>query len=361
MDILKLLDSVVDMIPSFVESRSSAASKAERFRLGELLSQLQDSYLPQLLMTCRYPASVTQQAPRQKRVLACMKALRVLASDLHFNVVSAETLQILRKDEMPLISLHAGCTIARIACQAQVGIMHSVWISHHKMLFMKCYPTLQALKVLSPLEDFVAEEGLWQQLQLGLNLEPAGATSDALWESIQKTNGQLADQSVLLGPDDLQYLDQLRVRASGGDVTSELPRSCKFALTRGRTIILIALLQSMVTSPLPEDGLNMTLETLRFVTKSSLVRFASRRAQVILVELLSQTVRKLYSKFGGGSEVVEDIIGVLFDVLVTVGYPRSIEDAEIFIEEYLALVPDCAAAMAALQELKVTRSLVLLD
>jgi hypothetical protein len=278
-----------------------------------------------------------------------MKALRVLASDLHFNIASAEAVCILRKDEMPLVAHQANCTTARMACQAQLGIVHSVWISPHKKLFMKCHPTLDALKVLSPLEDFTAEVGLWQQLWLGLDLEPAEAGSDALWESIQQPNGKPADQSELLGPEDLQYLDQLKVRTSEGDVRSEFPRSCKFALTRGRTIILIAFLQSMLNSSLPEDGLEMMLETLRYITKSSLARFASRRAQALLVELSGKTL-KLCSDFGGASEVVEDITAVLFDVLVTVGFPKAIEDAEKVVEEYLGLVPACEAAMSALHQ-----------
>jgi hypothetical protein len=161
---------------------------------------------------------------------------------------------------------------------------------------------------------------------------------------------QPGDQSVLLAPRELQYLDQLKLRVSEDGAASECPRSCKFALTRGRTIILIAFLQQMVTLPLPEEGLDVTLETLRFITKSTLARFASRRAQAMLVELLSRTVKKLYSEFGSHSKVVRDIIDVLFDVLSIVGYPKSIDDAKIFIEEYLALEPNCAAATAAFHQ-----------
>jgi hypothetical protein len=352
LDILKLLDPVVAKIPFFVESRTSSQHDAERFRLGELLSQLHERYIPQLLATCRYPTSTAQQLPRQRRALLCMEALRVLASDLHFNVASAEALPVLRKDEMPLVAHLATCTTARIACQVQLGIMHSVWISHDKKLFMKCYPTLDALKVLNPLEDYTAEAGLWQQLRLGLDPHGAETSPDTLWESVQQMDGQLADQSVLLRPDELQYLDQLKLRAFRDRNKAECPRSCKFALTRGRTIILIAFLQSMVTSPLPEEGLDITLETLRFITKSSLARFASRRAQALLVELLSKTVKKLRFEFGGGAEVVKDIIGVLFDVLSMVGHPKSINDAETFITEYLTLEPDCEEARTALHQVQ---------
>jgi hypothetical protein len=70
----------------------------------------------------------------------------------------------------------------------------------------------------------------------------------------------------------------------------------------------------------------------------------------MLVELLSRTVKKLYSEFGSRSKVVRDIIDVLFDVLSIVGYPKSIDDAKIFIEEYLALEPNCAAATAAFHQ-----------
>ena len=353
LDILKWLDSVVEMIPSFVEARNSSGFEAERFRLGELLSQLEESYIPQLLATCRYPVTVAQRIPRQRRALACMNALRVLASDLHFSVANAEALAILRNDETPLVSHYANCTTARIACQVQLGIMHSVWISHDRKLFMKCYSTLDELKILNPLEDYIAEAGLWRQLRLGLHLDSADPTPDALWESIQQTNGQLGDQSVLLAPHELQYLDQLKLRTLEGEAKSECPRSHKFALTRGRTIIVIAFLQSLVTSPLPEEGLDMTLETIRYITKSSLARFASRRAQALLVELLSRTVKKLQSDCPGRPEVVEDIIGVLFEVISTVGHPKAIDDAETFIDEYLASA-DCDAATTALRQVSVT-------
>jgi hypothetical protein len=352
LEILKSMDSVVEMIPTFVESRRISGSEAERFRLGELLSQLQESYIPQLLTTCQHPTTVARRIPRQNRALVCMKALRVLASDLHFNIANAKALHVLRNDEISLVSLSANCTTARLACKVQLGIILSVWVSPDKKLFMKCYPTLDALKVLNPLEDCAAEADLWRQLWLGLGLYPTGTTAEALWESIQQTNGKLGDQSVLLGPDDLQYLDQLKLRTFEGESRSDCPHSCKFALTRGRTIILIAFLQSVATSPLPEDGLDITLETLQFITKSSLARFASRRAQAMLVELVGKTVRMLHSTFGGGCEIVEDIIGVLFDVLVTVGHPKSIKDAETFVNAYLVLEPDCEAATAALHQVR---------
>jgi hypothetical protein len=52
------------------------------------------------------------------------------------------------------------------------------------------------------------------------------------------------------------------------------------------------------------------------------------------------------------AEIVEDIIGVLFDVLVTVGHPKSIKDAETFVNAYLVLEPDCEAATAALHQVR---------
>jgi hypothetical protein len=290
-----------------------------------------------------------------------MKALRVLATDLHFDVANAETLQVLRNDEISIVAHHAKCTIARLACKVQLGIMHSVWVSPDKKLFMKCYPTLDALKVLNSLEDCEAEADLWRQLWLGMGLYSTDTTSEALWDSIQQTNGRLGDQSVLLGPHDLQYLDQLKLRTFEGETQSDCPRSCKFALTRGRTIILIAFLQSIITSPIPEDGLDMTLETLKFIAKSSLARFASRRAQAILVELVGKTVKKLHSAFGGGCEIVDDIIAVLFDVLVTVGYPNSIRDAETLIDEYLESDPGCEMAMAALHQVQFNLPIMLND
>jgi Family of unknown function (DUF6535) len=352
LDILKLVDSVVEMIPSFVKSRRISGSEAERFRLGELLSQLQDSYIPQLLATCKHPTTVARQIPRRNRALVCMKALRVLASDLHFNIANAEPLNVLRNNEISLVAHSANCTTARLACKVQLGIILSVWISPDIKLFMRCYPILGALKILDPLEDSAAEEDLWGQLWLGLGLYPTGTTSATLWESVQQTNGKLGDQSVLLGPDDLQYLDQLKLRTFEGESLSDCPHSCKFALTRGRTIILIAFLQSITASPLPEDGLDVTLETLQFITKSSLARFASRRAQAILVELVGKTVKILHSAFGGGCEIVDNIISVLFDVLATVGHPKSIEDAETLVNEYLELEPNCEAAMTALHQVR---------
>jgi hypothetical protein len=282
-----------------------------------------------------------------------MKALRVLASDLHFNVASAEALHVLRNDEMALVAHSANCTTARLACKIHLGIIMSVWISPDKKLFMKCYSTLDALKVLNHLEDCGAEADLWRQLWLGLNLYPANITLEALWESIRQTNGQLEDQSILLGPDDLQYLDQLNLRTFEGEVQYDCSHSCKFALTRGRTIILIAFLQSIVMSPLLENGLDITLETLQFITKSLLARFSSRRAQARLVELVGKTVRMLHSAFGGACEIIKDIISVLFDVLATVGNPKSIKDAETLIDEYLELEADCEVAMAALHQVRV--------
>ena len=139
---LDSMGAIIEEIPSLVHSNIYCFSPApQRFRLGELLRQCQERYIPRLLEVRQQnlPWNCTQQAGRQRRVSACMIALQALASDLHFDVRCARETSVMREDETFSIANLADCTAARLTYQAQLGVVYSARESHDKDMFMKCY------------------------------------------------------------------------------------------------------------------------------------------------------------------------------------------------------------------------------
>ena len=331
-------DAVIEMVPDFVDTRNTSSNEAEKYRLGEILSQCQNKYIPRLLesVIVTYPirGSVMQTSRRERRAIACMRAIQVVASDLHFSVDSATALTALKNDNRLSIAHLANCTVSRIACRVQLGIMLSSRISPDKKRFLKCHATLDALNILTDMgsqEDVVS---MRKQLRLGLDFQPPEnmlqVDPDALWSQVLSH----VDDLPLLSPDDELLLDQLQLRIGNGG--QEFPRSYKLTLTRGRTVILLAFLQSMVAfeSVNPDQEL---LETLHFISKSTLPRFASPTTQRLLVKLSRQFIGNLMVRhFVGQEEFVRGrIIETLFDVLHTVGDPESMVEVRKIIRDYL--------------------------
>lgn len=352
---LNAQDAIVEMIPDFVTTRNTSYNKAEKYRLGEILLQCQNKYIPRLLesVIIAYPTHglVMQTARRERRAMACMHAIRVVGSDLHFNIDNAKALTSLKNDQRSSIAHFANCTAARIACQVQLGIMLSTRISPSKDRFLKCHATLDALDLLAGMgngENFVS---LRKQLRLGLDFQPPQsmlkADTDALWSQVLNVLPHVDDHSPLY-PDDESLLEQLQLRIGSGG--QECPRRYKLTLTRGRTVILVAFLQSMAASlesAIPDQEL---LDTLRYITKSTLPRFACPRIQTSLVELSGQIVRHLMAHhFVEHEELVRHIVETLFDVLHSVGDLESIVKVKEIIRDYLRMDPGSEEARQALE------------
>lgn len=354
-DILNSKDAIIAKIPLLVESRRKLTALdadgyrlGELFRLGEILFQLQKC-IPEELdrLVNLYPAPITQPLSRQTRAESCMNALRIFASDLHFNIDSARSLARLKNDQWPKIAHYAKCTAARLACQAQLGIVHSIRISPDKKVFVDSYMTLDALDLLESLDV----SGLRRQLKLGLDL---GLTREAvvetLWEQRMMVDIQTANSDIPLRPEDLKLLDELQLRIAEGKVDTECPLYSKYVLTRGRTAILIGFLNSISGTPVPDQEL---LETLSHITKSTLARFTSQQAQTLLVKLSRGLISSLLVHLHEQPILVRQIIAVLFDVLQTVGSAECIEETKVIMREYLNVQPDSQWTKVALRTVSV--------
>ena len=69
----------------------------------------------------------------------------------------------------------------------------------------------------------------------------------------------------------------------------------RIVISRGCTAILVIFLSSMKVFSLPEDTLELTLETLRIITKSLTAAYSSSSTQALLIHLVDQISRQLYA------------------------------------------------------------------
>ena len=69
----------------------------------------------------------------------------------------------------------------------------------------------------------------------------------------------------------------------------------RILINRGCTAILVIFLSSMKPFPLPEDTLELTLETLRIITKGLTVGYSNSSTQTTLIRLVGQISRQLHA------------------------------------------------------------------
>ena len=88
-------------------------------------------------------------------------------------------------------------------------------------------------------------------------------------------------------------LDELVVEYDGDPV--RVGYWGRIMTNRGRTAILVIFLSSMKPFPLPEDTLELTLETLRIITKSLTAAYSSSSTQILLIQLVGKISRQLHA------------------------------------------------------------------
>ena len=162
---------------------------------------------------------------------------------------------------------------------------------------------------------------------------------------------------------DRKRLDELVVKNWKGDPV-EVGYWGQIVINRGCTAILVIFLSSMKPFPPPGDTLELTLETLRIVTKSLTAAYSSSSTQTALIHLVGRISRQLHAHLmeqdpppdqraqkegdviqeipvgvtdAGGArasisnttaEYILPMLQVLFDDIGTIAHPDSIEEAK---------------------------------
>ena len=94
---------------------------------------------------------------------------------------------------------------------------------------------------------------------------------------------------------DRARLDELVVEDDFGDPV-EVGYWGRVVINRGCTAILVIFLSSMKASPLPEDTLELTLETLQIITKSLTAGYSSSSTQTVLIHLTDRISKQLHAQ-----------------------------------------------------------------
>ena len=93
---------------------------------------------------------------------------------------------------------------------------------------------------------------------------------------------------------DQKRLDELVIEDKYGNPV-EVGYWGQILINRGCTAILVIFLSSMKPFPLPEDTLELTLETLRIITESLTAAYSSSSTQTLLIRLVGQISRQLHA------------------------------------------------------------------
>ena len=93
---------------------------------------------------------------------------------------------------------------------------------------------------------------------------------------------------------DQNQLDELVIKYDDGDPV-RVGYWGRILISRGCTAILVIFLSSMKVFPLPEDTLELTLETLRIITKSLTTAYSSSSTQTLLIHLVGKISRQLHA------------------------------------------------------------------
>lgn len=198
------------------------------------------------------------------------------------------------------------------------------------------------------LESNLGSEGLWTQfmtMQKPPNCNCHNCSTEP-WDvnDLQPLELRISKRQVHLG-------DQHIIHRQ---ISCDFPLCWKYALTRAHTATLVVFLRAIAKSHFP-DGLKSlhmtTLETLRLITTSTLIRHSSQNIQNLLVKLVDNIIEKLHpgdSSSGDASEMTR----VLFGVLGTIGDPQSVKYAREVIDRHLTRSPWCDVAHNTRRQVK---------
>lgn len=354
---LDSIESIFDIIPNMTRQWKSSSPQSVHYK--EFVRVLCDDLIPDRLVRYSDLGAIAPE-DRKRCTMTCLKATYVTAcyfpcqpSNMEAIASTVGALVKLKYDKVPAIAIYANCTAARMACHFQSDIVLSLSNpsgrdTAHKQL-SNSFAALYGLDILGNLAQHPAHHVLQQQLGLGFDRSPPEPNRhglrqpsyDHLINFLEQQHERSMQYSGDIPASELQLLKHLQLRTTTGITILDFPGWGKLILSRSHIVVLVALLQSMVASPLPDEALELTLDTFQFLATGLNARFATHGTQNILVDVASKVVHTLRGDLNRAiSQGIEDplqgkIIQVLFEMLGTVTVPDAIAVArEIIAEVY---------------------------
>jgi hypothetical protein len=366
------------------------------FHYGEFVQALRTIYIPRYLTSIAHQSALSAE-DRQSAihylqatyVTACHFQCRVSNEDAFTKTIDG--LMSLAKSGTPTTSHSAICTALRLAYHIQCDIVNAFRTAdafEHRNNDVDLYPlhsTLHSLDTLDHLKisggDTRGQFRLWHPY-FTLPRQHRDQRWDSLRDFVRRGDEQLFAYTSQMSKKELQRLDKFLLCTTGGTNTSDFALSAKIVLSQGRTVVLIALLHSIVirrsSSPL---DLELTLDILQLIGKDLTIQFASHTAQALVVEMISKAHKNFRRRISLLSNLhvstslnrsndnlsnIHDIYGdpfnlfgkskessrsrecmikmilIFIDILGTVGDPETLEQAKFTVDEFIHDYPAVA-------------------
>lgn len=339
---LGAIESILIVIPTVAPSRHFSA------QYKDIIQVLRTLYIPECLRRISsHPRDLSPE--RQTQAITCLKSIFATASNVHpadsSNSFSSttEALAELRHDNVLVIALIANCTAVRLAYHIQCDIIE-----------LACR---RGVSPYSPEYDFIpVYRSLLDSLGVFESLNGTDVQWNIIGEFLGRGDEQLAAYLSQMSQDELKQLEEFQLCTTGRTTIKEFALSGKIVLSQGHTVLLIAFLKVIASSALPEDALEVTIETLRIITSNLTTRFSSRAAQALLVDLIGMIKCNFAADLAGqtipeytlgsrathsdvtnyqgnySQNLIVDVMRILFNVLGTIGDPEIINGAKIIVQ-----------------------------
>ena len=302
-------DAVQDIPLSVVIAVSEISGQFQLLRLvdstNESVSSLLDNFAD--ILTHYSEANGEPSARKQRWIQEfSQKIIRSRlwqASSLDIRPLSALKSLVKFRDEKHLaIAQRANCASACLAIHMQYHLLG---------FYIPCYmpDTVEALTVFGTVPSgnphvagHIAVSG---ELGLGIRFRDNEARKGNIglpeeeegwkWEHFKEKSIKAFSEAFSSSAQyDRKRLDELVVKDMFGHPV-EVGYWGRILINRGCTAILVIFLSSMKVFPLPEDTLELTLETLRIITESLTAAYSSSSTQTVLIHLVDQVSRQLYA------------------------------------------------------------------
>jgi hypothetical protein len=395
LDILDSIDHVFELLPTIAHSLEPSSM----INSHPIIRLLRMKILPLYLIQYSHPGALSLEN-RQMRVMAYLKAIYVTACHFpcngQFSKIfdsTARSLVALRNDDMPSIAHYASCTTARLAYHLQCDIIYWLeWGPQYIAGLVPCFRALDALQILRNLDGHEKAD-LRRQLMPGHVYSRSSSQSglrrwESLHDSHRRTATQPSGEILRMSPEELEcFRQEFQMCTTRGFVTADFRLSHKVYLSQAHIAVLVIFLQSLESSPLSCELLEVTTITIRLITRNLTARFSSHTAQSLLVRLIGNITANLAchdclsscnapdaERVDGISNdldavsigthpsaelageqanpargLVMEMIQALFGILGTIRDPESMDDAKAIVQAVIndSLTPELFRELAA--------------
>lgn len=355
-------EAFIDGIPGFLESEHVRGGASI---IRHLLSQGLGKRLSQLLRGC-VDSKTLSDIRRRQRALSCMNAIRAVTVDSRddtwcwttvFGVPTAKALYRLQQDESPLVSLYALCTTAVVSCRLYRELLHpeisaALWFSGRKDVLLReqlmesvtrdyiaNHHALKALHTTKDSNDSPSGES-WIQISAQrqrfvdaiagnrLKISRFGGVGMGNWYSMTSFASSRSSKQI-----------QEEVSSYYRDVAGFTIQRQRDGVRSGHLSTLAYLFRCFEVRNDGLDGLEVAIESTRFITKGLHLQHAGLEIQENLIELAeSISLPKTGHDDGTTSRYYRpspEILHVIFHCLRHLSHPTAREEAKVFLQNYI--------------------------